>query len=309
VTRLGKKPAKILVPLDGSSFGEHALPLALAMARRGAAPLELVHVCTPVGPHAFRAPSGEPPKERAQAYLEQLATCLSERWEVAITVAVLAGPAADTLYDYAIESAADLVVMTTHGRGMLARAWLGGVADTLVRRLPMPVLLARPHAEALDLLEGVHEQAFEHVLVPLDGSPLAEETLAPAADLGELMGAEFTLVQAIEPVMLTYAPAAQAAGVDERFLEQWRAEALAYLEGVAGRMRERGLVVRTRVIYGSPAVAIIDYAHEHAADLIAMCTHGRGGIARMLLGSVADKVVRGADALVLIKRPSAESTA
>jgi nucleotide-binding universal stress UspA family protein len=299
---------KILVPLDGSSFGEYALPLALAIARRAAAPLELVHVYTPVGPNAFRTPGSSLPEERAQAYLEQLATSLSERWEVTIGVTVLAGPAANTLHDHAIDTGADLVVMTTHGRGMLARAWLGGVADTLVRRLPMPVLLARPHEEALDLLEGVHELAFEHVLVPLDGSPLAEEALAPATALGELMGAEFTLVQAIEPVMLTYAPAAQASGVDERFLEQWRAEAAAYLEGVAGPMRDRGLIVRTRVIYGPPAVAIIDYAREHAADLIAMCTHGRGGIARMLLGSVADKVVRGAGAPVLIKRPSAETS-
>jgi nucleotide-binding universal stress UspA family protein len=197
--------------------------------------------------------------------------------------------------------------MTTHGHGPLSRFWMGSVADTLVRRLPMPMLLARPHEEALDVLEEVHERAFDHVLIPLDGSALAETILDPAIALGQIMGAEYTLVQAIEPVVLGYSPAAQAVALDDQVLEQWRAESLAYLERVAGRLRERGLAVRTGIAYGSPAVAIIDYAREHAADLIAMSTHGRGGVARLLLGSVADKLVRGAGVPILIQRPRDEA--
>jgi nucleotide-binding universal stress UspA family protein len=295
----------IMVPLDGSPFGEHALPLALAVARRGMATIELVHVCPPIGPHALPN-DGLPAHERALAYLDQLAGSLSARWSVAISTTVLSGIPADILHKHALANSADLVVMTTHGRGAIARSWLGAVADKLVRRLPMPVLLARPHGEMLDLLEDVREFAFEHVLIPLDGSPLAEEALEPALALGDLMGADFTLVQAIEPVLLTYAPAAQAAGVDERFLQEWRAETLAYLEQVARRLRTNDRSVHTRVLYGQPAVAIIDYAREHGVDLIALCTHGRSGIARMLLGSVADKVVRGSGAAVLVKRPGAE---
>jgi len=167
----------IMVPLDGSSLGEYALPLALGIARRAGAQIELVHACAPLGPNVFGAALDAPVlgaarlsqlRERARSYIDQLATCLSERWEITITTAVLDGPAADTLYDYAHTSGANLVVMTTHGYGPLGRTWMGSVADTLVRRLPMPILLARPHAEALDVLEAVHERVFAHILIPLD---------------------------------------------------------------------------------------------------------------------------------------------
>jgi nucleotide-binding universal stress UspA family protein len=301
----------IMVPLDGSSFGEYALPLALGIARCAGARVELVHVCTPLGPNVFGAALDAPVlgetrlsqmRERARAYISHLATCLSERWEIAITTAVLEGPAADTLYDHACASGADLAVMTTHGYGPLGRAWMGSVADTLVRRLPMPLLLARPHAETLDLLESVHERPFAHVVIPLDGSALAEEAIAPALALGQLMAAEYTLLEAIEAPVLGYAPAAQVVGLDERVPEQWRAEALARLERLAGRMRERGAVAHSVVAYGPPAVTIIEYARHHAADLIALTTHGRSGAVRLLLGSVADKIVRGAGVPVLIQR-------
>jgi len=305
----------IMVPLDGSPLGEYALPFALGIARRVGAALDLVHVCTPVGPNVFGGELDAPVlgetrraqlRSRARAYLDQIAGSLSACWELAITVTLLDGRAVDTLYDHALASGADLVVMTTHGHGPLARAWMGSVADKLVRRLPMPVLLVRPHEQAPDLLEVMYERTFEHVLIPLDGSALAEEILEPAIALGELMGAEYTLLQAIEVPVLGYAPAAQVAGLDEQVLEQWRAQARAYLERVAGRMRAHGLVVRTHVTSAPPALAIIDEARRHAADLIALSTHGRGGLARMLLGSVADTVVRWAGVPVLIQRPRGE---
>lgn len=302
---------RIMVPLDGSSFGEYALPLALSTARRAGARVELVHVCAPLGPNVFGAALDAPVigearrallHERASAYIERLATCLSERWEVAITTAVLDGPAAEMLYDHAQASGADLVVMTTHGYGPLGRAWMGSVADTLVRRLPMPLLLARPHAEALDLLDAVNERVFAHVLIPLDGSALAEAAIELALALGQLMEAEYTLLEAIEVPVLAYAPAAPVVMLDDHMLEEMRAGALARLDQLAARMRERGAVVHSRVVYGQPAVTIIEYAREHAADLIALTTHGRGGAIRLLLGSVADKVVRGAGVPVLIQR-------
>jgi len=305
----------IMVPLDGSSLGEYALPLALGIAQRAGAAVDLVHVGTPLGPHAFGGELDAPVlgemrraqlRAGARAYLDQLAGSRSACWEVAITATVLDGGAVDRLYDHALAASADLVVMTTHGYGMLARAWMGSVADKLVRHLPTPVLLVRPHAEALDLLEVVHERGFEHVLIPLDGSALAEEILEPALALGTLMEAEYTLMEAIEAPVLGYAPSPQVAGLDERALERWRAEARAYLERVAGRMRARGLVVRTRVTSAPPALAIIDAARKHTADLIALSTHGRGGLARLLLGSVADTVVRGAGVPVLLQRPRGE---
>jgi nucleotide-binding universal stress UspA family protein len=299
----------ILVPLDGSAFGEYALPLALGIARRAPAPLQLVHVCTP--PHAHGV-GGLPtpaalPCERAHVYLTDLATCLSARWEVPISTAVLDGRAADQLYAHATAIGADLVVMTTHGYGPLSRMWMGSIADTLVRRLTMPVLLTRPHEQALDLLEEVHDQACTHVLIPLDGSALAEEILQPALTLGMPFDAKYTLIQAISVPVLGYAPAAQVVAVDEQILEQWRAMAQEYLDRLAQRLRGQGLQVDTRILIGPPAMTILDYVYDHNVDLVAMTTHGRSGVSRMLLGSVADKIVRGAGVPVLLGRPPADT--
>jgi nucleotide-binding universal stress UspA family protein len=299
----------ILVPLDGSAFGEHALPLALSIARRAVASVQLVHVHTP---EAYRIdlPPLTPPhglsRDSAIRYLTELAECLSSQWEVPISVAVLEGLAVDELYAHAIAAGADLVVMTTHGYGPLSRMWMGSVADTLVRQLPMPLVLARPHQEALDLLEQVRDRVFEHILIPLDGSPLAEEALEPALALGAPMGARYTLLQAINPPVIGYAPAAYATGLDERILEQWQAEAQMYLDHVAARLRGQGHQADTVVSIAPPAIAILDYARDHSVDLIGLATHGRGGLTRLLLGSVADKVVRGAGTPVLLHHSCAQ---
>lgn len=295
----------ILVPLDRSAFGEYALPLALGIARRAPASVQLVHVCTPPS-QAPGSESQQLDRERALAYLTDLATCLSPRWRVPISTAVLDGRAADQLYAHAIAIGADLVVMTTHGYGPLSRMWMGSVADTLVRRLPMPVLLTRPHDQALDLLEEVHDQTFTHVLIPLDGSALAEEMLEPALALGVPFDAKYTLVQAITPPVLGYAPAALAVALDEQIMEQLRAAAREYLDRLAQRLRDQGRQVDTHILIGSPAAAILNYVYEHNVDLVAMATHGRSGVARMLLGSVADKIIRGAGVPVLLRRPAAE---
>lgn len=294
----------IMVPLDGSAFGEYALPLALSIARRVSAAVQLVHVHTP--PPAHGPKSQQLNREHAQGYLTDLGACVSSRWEVPISVAVLDGQAADQLYAHAAAISADLVVMTTHGYGPLSRMWMGSVADILMRRLPMPVLLTRPHDQALDLLEEVHDQAFSHMLIPLDGSAQAEEILEPALALGMPFDATYTLVQAINPPVLGYAPAAQTVTLDEQILEEWRGMAQEYLDQLAQRLRSQGQQVDTHVLIGPPAMTILDYVYDHPVDLIAMATHGRSGVSRMLLGSVADKVVRGAGVPVLLRRPAAE---
>jgi nucleotide-binding universal stress UspA family protein len=301
----------LMVPLDGEAFGEYALPLALGIARRGGGSVQLVHICATPAPNARTAvtPIDEetrqvPNRERAAAYLRALASCLSERWDVPITTALLDGSVADTLHAHALTSRADLVVMTTHGHGPLPRFHLGSVADALVRRLPIPTLLARPHDETLDLLESVHEQVFQHVLIPLDGSLLAEAIVERAVALGTPMDAEYTLLQVLDLPTIGYAPALHATGADERILKQWRGEAQQYLDRVAEQLGARGLRVRAHTMIGSPASAILEYAREHTVDVIAIATHGRGGLARVLLGSVADAVLRRAGVPVLLFRPS-----
>jgi nucleotide-binding universal stress UspA family protein len=305
----------LMIPLDGSAFGEYALPLALGIARQSGASVELIHICTPPIPSIFadglvNPALVEPPielaEEQAHAYLDQLTDRLSQRWNVPISTVVRYGRAADTLHAYALESAADLVVMTTHGYGPLSRIWMGSVADKLMRLLPMPILLTRPHEAAIDLLAEIHAPAFQHVLIPLDGSALAEEIVGPAVALGTLTGARYTLLQALDPLVAEHTKPPYSVGLDRAMLAEVRERALAYLEQIADRLRAQSLQVQTNLVVAQPHVAILDYTHDHAVDLIAMATHGHGGVARMLLGSVADKVVRSAGTPVLLRRPSAE---
>jgi nucleotide-binding universal stress UspA family protein len=222
------------------------------------------------------------------------------------------GEVADCIREQAAESGADLVVMTTHGRGPLARFWLGSVADELVRRSPVPLLLVRPRETAPD---PGQEPDLGRVLLPLDGSTLAEQIIEPAVALGGLAGAEYTLLRVVRPAVWVHAvlesPDARREAQSlldrvEDLRRQVLKEAEDYLTGVAQRLRARGLRVQTRVAVDEhPAGAILHEAAAGGAGLIALATHGRRGLSRLLLGSVADKVVRGAPVPVLVHRPAA----
>jgi nucleotide-binding universal stress UspA family protein len=304
----------ILVPLDGSTFSEHALPLAREVARRTGASLQLLHVIPPFpvldagAPLLADADLMAQFQAQARAYLAGVLQRLGSPAAVPAAPEVLEGEVVTQVKDYTARVGADLVVMATHGRGPLARFWLGSVADELVRRLPLPLLLVRPRETPPDL---GREPDLGRVLLPLDGSPLAERALEPAVALGGA-GATYTLLRVVKPALLpSYAPEGRALEREVKgLLDQITAlqrrlvgEAEEYLAGVAGRLRAQGLQVQTRVaVEEQPAVAILREAADGRAGLIALETHGRRGLARLFLGSVADKVVRGATVPVLVHR-------
>jgi nucleotide-binding universal stress UspA family protein len=295
----------ILVPLDGSAFGEQALPLALAVARRARARLQVVHVHDPGADRLLTYYTLDPRvKESERAYLAAVDRRLADRAGVAVDTALLGGPVADALQEYAAASGADLVVMTTHGRGPLTRFWLGSVADRLVRLLPLPILLVRPREDAPPWEDP---PALRRVLIPLDGSGLAERILEPALALGDLMRAEYTLLRVVQPVPpLGLGFPGSVPYVREPSAPQpTLGEARAYLDGVAKRLRARSRTVHTRVLVApQAAAAILDEARAEGSQLLALATHGRGGLKRLLLGSVADKVLREASIPVLVQRPA-----
>jgi nucleotide-binding universal stress UspA family protein len=305
----------ILVPLDGSDVAEHALPTALSLARRHRAALHLVRVYVPVaavyGAHALRYDETLDREFMAQArdYLDGVVTRLADVGGVRAGSALLGGMVADTISQHATALGADLIVMTTHGRGPLARFWLGSVSDELARRAGVPVLFVRPSAASPDL---AGEPLLRRVLIPLDGSELAESILQPVLALGDPDQTEYTLLQVVMPAELSYGPAGgRVSGLQEslkqlREVDELEAKrARDYLEPLAQRLRERSTAVSTRVACNErPATAILDDASVHAPDLIALATHGRGGLKRLVLGSVADKVLRGAETAVLVYRPA-----
>lgn len=308
----------ILVPLDGSPFGEAALPLALNLARRAGAMLQLVHVMPPMGTIYSEAPLYldstleqelfDHEKARQQEYLKRVAGRLSQAAPVVVQTALLSGEVPGLLRSHAAQVGADLVVMTTHARGPMGRFWLGSVTDEMVRRLPMPVLLVRP-GETVTQYEP--EPLLRHILIPLDGESFAEQIIEPALAVGQLMDADYTLLRVIKPVMPTTYPI-EGGGITQvaqslleqtqAIQEQIRCEAQDYLEKIAGGLRKRNFRVLTRVeVEDKPALAIL--GHTPAADMVAICTHGRGGLSRLFLGSVADKVIRGGHLPVMVVRP------
>lgn len=299
----------IVVPLDGSAFSERALPAAVALARRSDAALELVHVGEP----AVRASGVPVPDSRFDDEAEQLirsrvsslADALARDAGLRVKPVFLNGDVAPAVQAYVAERGADLVVMTSHGRGGLSRAWLGSVADELVRRSTAPLLLVRPDEEGAP---GAHEPLFRRVLVPLDGSPRAEEVLAHAAALGTPGATEYLLLNVFTPRVSTDLFPSEATLLNReevaRHLEEVQARGGAYLARVADSFRELGSRVTTHTtLRGQAGPAILDFAREQGADLIVLSTRVRSAAERLLIGSAADKVLRGAAVPVLLRGP------
>ena len=296
----------ILVPLDGSSLAEEALPLAQAIAERSRAKLKLVlihepHILMEPGPAYSKVELAMQKADRD--YLKSVTTRLRSVLGRSVSSAVLQGiPVAQTLASYARELGVDLVVMTTHGRGGLRRAWLGSVTDQLIRFSETPILVVRP-GEA-----GVAKPATEmkEILVALDGSPLAEAALEPAVTLAKLWDAEISLVQVVRPIILTDgAPLTFPSGYSEQVTIFRRQAAQDYIRDLAERLRESGIRANGVAVLGAAVPeTLIDMAAPERVSLIVAATHGLGGLKRMVLGSVADKLVRGANVPTLVVRPA-----
>jgi nucleotide-binding universal stress UspA family protein len=184
--------------------------------------------------------------------------------------------------------------MATHGRSPLGRFWLGSVADDILHNANAPLLLVRPGDEEPDL---DRTPCLGKIVLPLDGTPLAEQILEPAVALAALMPqTELVLIRAIPAT----GPKEEADVADSHVFR----EAEAYLAAVAARLKARGLKVQTHVVFEDrPADAILHEAEGVKAGAIALETHGRSGLARLLHGSVTDTVIRGAHVPVLVHRP------
>jgi nucleotide-binding universal stress UspA family protein len=305
-------PRQILVPLDGSPFSEHALPAALDLARQTGARLHLVHVHEVAAAQVY--PDGLPVfderwdgalRAQEEEYLRSLAHRCMETAGISPVSELLEGAVSTAIATYAAEMGVDRIIMTTHGRGGISRAWVGSVADALVRKAAVPILLIRPKEHGVDWSRGLETR---HVLIPLDGSAMGEGILDAALEIGMAQGARFTLLRVVLPVPFAPTRALGGPTFSAEGMERARQNADEYLQRVAGQLRERGATVSAEtLVHTAPALGILDYAATAAVDLIAMATHGRGGWSRVALGSVADKVMRGTMMPVLLYRPTISS--
>ena len=299
----------IFVPVDGSPFAEQAIAVALTLAEPNDAQVTLVRAWEPA---AYRYSSeltppflagGSADRPAAAEYLDLLAARVRSGTSATIRVALVSGTPPEAIAECLTHGADDLVVMTTHGLTGWNRAWLGSVADAVVRTVAAPVLLVRPLEAATAATPG----HFECVLVPLDGSSEAEEILTHATEVGG--NARYVLLRVERPVITPlhpYAYAAPASQTDHEATEALVTRARDYLTGIAQSVRARRpkaiVDVDVRLAERTGA-AIVEAAQDYRADLVALTTHARRA-ARLVLGSVADKVLRGTHGSVLVLRPT-----
>ena len=292
---------RLIVPLDGSPRAEQALALALVLAPSLGGQLTLAQILnTPV----IFDPLAGSMKKPAADYLESIAARLPD--SVVAETAVREGDPARELMALAETSAETIIVMSTHGRTGLGRLVFGSVADKVVRAGSVPVALVREPVRPA--------RQLERLLLPLDGSTLAEEPLALALRLARRSGATLHLVRVLSaghgasvaaPDLATVDASAPASGMDGRHVD----EARGYLDQIAQHIRQRGLRATWEIRYGRAGEEIVRMAETIGANLILMSTHGRGGIERWAFGSVTNEVLQGGKIPILVMPPRAVQAA
>jgi nucleotide-binding universal stress UspA family protein len=295
---------RMLVPLDSSTLAEVVLPYAQELALSMSLDIMLLNV--------------HKPEEREylptrKAYIEHMAETLRKQLSMEtadklITVSgeMVIGTAADEILRYVTDKQADLVLMATHGRSGLKRIVMGSVADQVLRASKIPVCLVRPWSK-----ENVvyHKGAKSTMLVPLDGSELAEAILPHVDTLARQCGSgvlEIVLMRVCKPAVSSsyYFPEMTLSW--EEYVEQQTAtqkkEAEAYLAALEKRLKDSGLTVRSVVFIGNPADEIANYVNKNPVNFIVMSTHARTGISRWAYGSVAEKLLLNTSKMLCLVR-------
>lgn len=286
---------KIIVPLDGSTLSEGVLPYVRRFARDFNLTVELLHVQEPsdIAPYA--------PPLYGPEYLTKVASSFAAPTDVQRTVE--SGKAAETILDLTAKQPDALIAMATHGRSGAKRWLLGSVTEKLLHATKNHLLLVRPAGEGAS---GV--APLTSVIVPLDGSGLAERVLPIVSECAIGLQLEAVLVRVTERIY-TAPPEAflPVFGAMPNFSEVWeqaRAEAEQYLTGKVEHLRAQGVNnVSSIVLEGGTdgaAGEIIDIAQKTPNNLIAMSTQGASGLGRWLMGSVTERVVRYSNDPVLI---------
>jgi nucleotide-binding universal stress UspA family protein len=295
---------KVLIPLDGSKLAEHSLAYVPALRPLGLTEVELVSV---IEPESVPARRGHEDEERERnllnTYLQKIAGEMHAHTTLDVKTRVLAGPAPQVIIQEAETYRPDFLVISTHGSSGLTRWRFGSVADKVIRGAEWPTIVVGPTAaEHESWLEERLMPVFRTVLVPLDGSELAEQALPQARRFLEAFGAQLHLVSIVTLGSLGLNDA--WAGVSKQLTDDLTSDAGEYLKGVRDHAQGLGeplLAVR----FGSPAEALEDYVSENAIDLVIMTSHGRSGFVRTALGSTTDRLLGGA-APVLIVRGSGD---
>lgn len=276
----------ILVPLDGSSFSNLALPWSIHVARRLGQSLTLARVLSP--PYRFDAAD----EARETRHLEGLAIRVREQG-VSCDVTVPVGDPAIELVEIARSKSVEFISLASHGRTGAERRAMGSVADHVVHHSVAPVFLQNKHCLTRGERDGF---ATGPILVPLDGSELAELALPDALRLARACGVSLLLVHADNP----FPPIEGVLSLDSEIIDTIIDESEAYLRTIATWAQDEGVPAMVATGFAPPAAFIRDTAVTYGVSMIAMATHGRSGNGRLVLGSVADALIQTADVPILL---------
>jgi nucleotide-binding universal stress UspA family protein len=292
---------RVLVPLDGSKLAEEILPLAEHVSSGLNIPLHLLTVMRQDSIAATRGAGSDAIKKASQKAQDYLSV-VSERVSRSVgpenvKISVKIGKVADAIVQEAESVPETLIALSSHGRSGLTRMVLGSVADKVLHGTNAPVFLYSPRED----VPVRQAEDLNTVIVPLDGSELAEQALPHAAALGKALKLRVVLVR----VTSTLADLASDGfyEVTQVLVDEVEKEAIDYLDQKVSTLRQQGLTdVDRRHLTGSAASKIIDSARATPGSFIAMCTHGRSGVQRWVLGSVANQVVSHVAVPVLVIR-------
>ena len=302
---------KILVPLDGSKISESVLPHARAFATALNIPVHLLQVMDP----ETRIPSVAAQQDRSNNiltaerehngdYLKEMAASFFD--PAAVSCSVKIGKPAEVIIEVAATNLDTLIAMATHGRSGIRRWLLGSAAEKVLRGAANDVLLIRA------IEPGERKEAAAHLerlVVPLDGSKLAEQAIACAVELAEKINLELILLRVYLMPGVAYPTGSYAP--DWKLLDrETRQRSSEYLQEKIRQLQNEGFDrVSSIVLEGSAAEKIIEVARENPGSLIAMSTHGASGVGRWVLGSITERVIRHSDNAVLVIRAKSAASA
>ena len=293
----------LLLPLDGSHFSELALPLAIQIARGAGGTLHIVRVHVPAVSQANPPAQwdlDERVRETERAHLRAMVE-RARMTGIRATGELLDGPVVRAIQRYIAATEVDLMVMTTHGRSGLSRAVLGSIAERCVRTTNVPVLLLHPRAAHENV--PTRTESLKRILVALDGSAESEAVVDWAVELAQLTGARVTLAQvATAPFDIVATLGTEAV---QEYLLRACVQSQRYLDKVAGSLPQAVQADTMVVSADRAAIGILRCQQESGADIIAMATAGRGGWARIAIGSVAESVLHKTTVPVLMLRSAA----
>jgi len=278
---------RIIVPLDGSLTAEAVLPHVRRILRRQDSEIILVRAVVPA-PVENTMLIADAAMGAANAYIAGIQERL-EREGVRVSSEVRAGTAVGVILDVAEERKATMIAMATHGASGVKRILLGSVAEVVLRKSSVPVFVVRPFWTSEEGPPEESENApMRNLLVPVDGSDLAELAVPAALELARLFEARAILLRVLEE------------GREDAAAEVREAEE--HLDAIARTFERRGIDTFLLVQKGDAVEEILSTARLHRADLIVMTTHGRSGLSRLATGSVTEHVLRRATVPLLVVR-------